>query len=124
MSSEQSSKNEILQFIDPHLVIRVLDSDISLSKDTALTQELLNMKKKVLFKTLLFNEQIKFTSQNKSLVDTKETEAIESKKQHVTKLEEETKDNIKGFLNLMENFRKSNNFDTSSSMHKKIVNIN
>jgi hypothetical protein len=24
-------------------------------------------------------------------------------------------------LNLMENFRKSNNFDTSSSMHKKIV---
>ena len=40
---------------------------------------------------------------------------------HWDQIEDETKNSIKGFLNLMENFRKSNNFDTSSSMHKKIV---
>jgi hypothetical protein len=118
MSSDQSLKTEILQYIDPHLVIKVLDFELSKSSDKE-KQTLLQYKKQVLFKTCLFEEQSKFNLENKSLGD--ESSAIELRKQQVAKIEEETKDNIKGFLNLMENFRKSNNFDTSSSMHKKIV---
>lgn len=118
MSSNQSLKDEILQYIDPHLVLKVIDFELGQCGGSE-KQELLQLKKQTLLKTSLFEEQAKFTSENKSLGD--ETGAIEVKKQQVVKLEDETKDNIKGFLNLMENFRKSNNFDTSSSMHKKIV---
>ena len=118
MSSDQSLKTEILQYIDPHLVIKVIDFELSKCNDKE-KPAFLQYKKQVLFKTCLFEDQVRFNSENKSLGD--ESSAIDLRKQQVAKIEEETKNSIKGFLNLMENFRKSNNFDTSSSMHKKIV---
>jgi len=121
MSSEQAARTEIFQFLDPHHIIEILDFELSITKDSTKKVELTKLKKDALFKTFLFEEQSKFLSENKSLFKDNESECIENKKQQIKKVEEETKNTISGFLNLMENFRKNNNFDISFSIHKKIV---
>ena len=120
LSSPKSSipEYELVKYLDSHLALKVLDFHIERSADK---EAVLRYKKNVLQSTLLFSDLEKFLNENKNLQDGTEAEFIEKKKEQLVKKEDETKFLIRGFLNLMENFRKSNNFDTSSSMHKKIV---
>lgn len=102
---------EILKFIDTHLVIRVLDSYLLNSQ----SEVLLDYKKKLLFKTSLFDLQEKITTEMTELED------LNKKKEEIFKHEEEIRSSINGFLNLIGNLRKNGNIDTSASIHKKIV---
>jgi hypothetical protein len=119
--SNSNNENEILKFLDSHLVLRVLD--FNLAKHGADNEILLKKTKQTLFKTLLFDQQIQFLNEHPSLVDSGEdyVAKISAVKETQSKNEEQAKQSIVGFLNLIENWRKNNNFDMSSSISKKIV---
>jgi hypothetical protein len=109
---------EYLEFIDPHLCLNILDF-ISKKSDISIV----NKKKEKLFKTLLFDQQNSFIQTNPELVSAEEKEIIRTNAEGVLKMEEELKSGIVGFLNLIENCRRTNDFDTSNSLSKKIVSL-
>ncbi len=108
--------NEILKYVDTHLLLKYIDFLSAQDKSATL----LEYKKESLFRTSLFDEQENFLKEHKDL-DQGESEKISERRTKSSKYEDELKTSIKGFLNLVENFRKANKIDTSSTMHKKIV---
>lgn len=121
MSVSDNNPNlpEYIHFIDPHLKIIILD--FYLSKNTGNNENILKQKKQELFKTYLFDQQKKFLDENKSLSDENDYQLIEKNKEKLEKDETEIKEKIIGFLNLLEQCRNINDYDTSTSMNKKIV---
>lgn len=102
--------NNILKFLDNHFILeKIIESKLN-------KEDLNTLKKEYLAKTRLFNKQ-------KELANEKEIEELTKTSELISKQEEDTKSTIKGFLNLIDNFRKIGNFDTSALIHKKIVNI-
>jgi hypothetical protein len=120
-TSSFESQIEVLKFLDPHLVIRLLDFSFNNVTSEAEKENLLRYKKKVLFKTFLFDQQKKFLESNQNLAEQGESEAIEQTQENLKKKEDLSKLSIMGFLNLMENYRRNANFDIGSSISKKIV---
>lgn len=111
---------DVLKFLDSHLALKVLDFHSGLKgQNLADKKSVMEYKEKLLSKTFLHEEQDKFIKEGGSLSITPEN--LTKQKENILKHEEEIKFSIKGFLNLIDNFRKSGNFDTSASIHKKIV---
>jgi hypothetical protein len=125
MSVSIDARTEILKFIDPHLALRMMDFSLDkLALDSGEGRDsLLTMKKKLLFKTSLASERKKFAEDNKSLFQPEEYDLIFQSGESENKKEDQCKNSIIGFLNLMDNCRKNNNFDMGSSISKKIVKL-
>jgi hypothetical protein len=62
-----------------------------------------------------------FDQQEKTTTEFEELEKLNKTKDQLARHEDDLKFAIRGFLNLIDNFRKNGNFDTSASIHKKIV---
>merc|ERR1711976_23378 len=95
--SDRMTEQEILKFMDAHLILQVLHF-----------HTLDEQKRETLKKTSLFDQM----EQSSDVVKNKEI---------LQKQEEDLKSSINGFLNLIENFRRTGNFDASASIHKKII---
>ena len=120
-ASSFESQIEVLKFLDPHLVVRLLDFSLKNVTNESDKENILKYKKKVLFKTFLFDDQKKFLDSNQNLVEEGDSLSIEQTQENLKKKEDLSKLSIIGFLNLMENYRKNANFDMGSSISKKIV---
>lgn len=120
-SSSFENDIEVLKFLDPHMVINVLDFSLKKVTSDSEKEKYLRYKKKVLFKTFLFDEQKQFLHSNSNLAEQGDSESIQQSQENLKKKEDLTKLAIIGFLNLMENYRKNTNFDITSSISKKIV---
>ena len=117
MSVSANELPEYIKFLDPHLALQVIDFYISKERNP----DLVAYKKQILFKTMLFEQQLAFIEENKNLFDENIKQNISSKKEQQAKDESQTKQRIIGFLNLIENCRKAYDYDTSASMSRKIV---
>jgi hypothetical protein len=122
-SHQFENQIEVLKFQDSHLVLRILDFLVQKEGDKSQAGNLLQYKKKVLFKTFLFDNQKQFLQSHSDLSSEAESEAIEKAQESLKKKEDLSKLSIIGFLNLMDNYRKNSNFDMNSSISKKIVMI-
>jgi len=120
-ASSFENQIEVLKFLDPHLVIRLLEFSLKNVTIESDKEKFLKYKKKVLFKTFLFDDQKKFLDSNQNLVEEADSLSIEQTQENLKKKEDLSKLSIIGFLNLMENYRRNPNFDMGSSISKKIV---
>lgn len=103
------SENEYYDFFDSHLKLLLLDFYIN----NGINKEYYNkLKTEVVSNTYLFEKQMNNTTELKT---------IEEMKAKVENTENDLKQKIIGYLNLIENAKSSNNYDTSSSINKKIV---
>jgi len=122
-SSPFENQIEVLKFLDPHMVIRLLDFSLEKVTNENDKENYLRYKKKVLFKTFLFDQQKQFLESNPNLSNQGEIEAMELTQENLKKKEDLSKLAIIGFLNLMDNYRRNALFDMTSSISKKIVKI-
>jgi hypothetical protein len=104
-----------INFIDTHLKLKVLNFYLTKNQSD---ENLTKLYKAELFKTGLESLQNDFIQKYKiNDIDNKE------RNEKIKKDENELKQNIFGYLNLIENCKQINNYDTSQSMNKKIVNF-
>jgi hypothetical protein len=78
---------------------------------------LVEIYKTELFKTGLEKQQIEFIQKH----NLGSENAVNETKEKLSKAEGDIKQNIVGYLNLIQNCKTMNNYDTSTSMNKKIV---
>lgn len=120
MSAELNiPENKILHFLDSHLALIVIDFHLKQVNNSEERKNLLEAKKNLLQRTNLSEEKIKFVKENGEFDFGNSIQEIKDK---FGIAEENLKKEITGFLNLTETFRKTKNFDTTSSINKKIVN--
>jgi hypothetical protein len=89
--------------------------------NSALLEELYKIKTSKLFSTFLFNEQESYLKSNK--LEDKSVQKINERKEYISNLEVELKIKIIDFLQLAESCRSLNDYNTSTSYRKKIVNF-
>ena len=119
MSTSNTGLPDYIKFLDPHLALIVIEFYLNKTKG----EELLKYKKQMLLKTMLFEQQQKLYEEHPDLFDQNEKNQIEIKREQQEKGEAECKSKLIGFLNLIDNCRRNNDYDTSASMSKKIVSI-
>jgi hypothetical protein len=104
---------EYFDFFDSHLKLIVLDF---YSQNNIYKEHIQKLRTEILANTYLFNRQEEISKN-----DLKEMNRIKENKEKVQLSEDEIKQKIIGYLNLIENAKNNNNYDTSSSINKKIV---
>lgn len=121
MSVSQSITPEYFQFIDTHLSLKVLDFHLEKVNSEAERSQLLSLKKTQLIKTKLYDQIYKFFEENPSLKNEDEFQSIQNSHNNLESYEEDLKDKIIGFLNIVNNIKNDPNFDFSTPINKKIV---
>jgi hypothetical protein len=116
MNVSENFLPEYLDFFDSHLKLKLLDFYLDLGNNIELLKK---YKSEELIRTSLFDKQEEYFKSDINI-----TAKINENKENLVKLENEKKQKIIGYLNLIENLRNNNNYDTSSSISKKIVIIN
>lgn len=122
MSVSENMLPEYFKFLDTHMSLKVLDFHILKASDEAKKGELLKFKKAQILKTKLFKEIYKFLEENPSLKNEEELNAIKKSENKLNSDEEDLKDNIIGFLNIVNNIKNDSSFDFTTPINKKIVN--
>ena len=113
---------EYLQYFDYHISLKIIDFHLMLNhSNSALLEELYKIKTSKLFSTFLFNEQESYLKSNK--LEDKSVQKINERKEYISNLEVELKIKIIDFLQLAESCRSLNDYNTSTSYRKKIVNF-
>ncbi len=123
MSVSENSLPEYYNFLDTHLSLRVLNIHISKASDANTKAELLKTKKVQLLKTRLYKEISKFFEENPSLKSKQESNALQESEAKLNLHEEDLKDKIVGFLNIVNNIKNDPSFDFTTPINKKIVKV-
>ncbi len=113
MNVSENFLPEYIDFFDSHLRLLVLDFYL----EKGINREFITkLKSEILSRTYLFETQEKFFKD-----DSNELNNIRENKEKLESKENELKQKIMGYLNMIENAKNSNNYDTTSSINKKIV---
>jgi hypothetical protein len=104
---------EYFDFFDSHLKLIVLDFYL---KNNINKEPLQKLKADILSNTNLFTQQEEYFKNVG-----KEVNIIKELKEKVEQSEADIKQKIIGYLNMIENAKNNNNYDTTSSINKKIV---
>jgi hypothetical protein len=104
---------EYFDFFDSHLKLLILDF---YTQNNSNKETLTKLKSEVLSSTNLFTQQELFFKDDSNMLN-----KLKESRENTEKAENDTKQKIIGYLNLIENAKSSNNYDTSSSINKKIV---
>ena len=112
---------EYYEFLDTHMSLKVLDFHLSKSTDENKKGELLKTKKAQLLKTKLYSEIYKFFEENPSFINGEELNTLKQTETKLNSHEEDLKDKIIGFLNIVNNIKNDSTFDFNSPINKKIV---
>jgi hypothetical protein len=115
MNVSENSLPEYLDFFDSHLKLIILDFYLAHGYNNEFISKI---KSEVLSKTSLFTQQENFFKD-----DNNELNKIKEKKENSDKVENNSKQKIIGYLNMIENIKNNSNYDTSSAINKKIVYI-
>jgi hypothetical protein len=102
-----------INFLDSHLKLKVLEFYISKGNN----KQSKDIYKEVLFKTGLEKQQTELLKKH----NLDESNTVNEIKDKLKISENELKQHIVGYLNLIQNCKTQNNYDTSTSMNKKIV---
>jgi hypothetical protein len=113
MNVSENQQPEYYDFLDSHLKLHLLEFFIQNGINKEYNSKI---RTEVLSNTYLFNKQSEYFRDNNN-----ELKRIEELKIKVENNENDLKQKIVGYLNLIENAKSSNNYDTSSSINKKIV---
>ena len=122
MSVSQNLLPDYFEFIDSHLSLRILDFLLEKENDSNNSETLLNVKKSLLLKTKLYDQILKFFEENPKLSSDEEIKKIIEGKNNLISEEDNLKDIIVGFLNIVNNIKNDTNFDFHSPINRKIVN--
>ena len=113
MNVSENFLPEYIDFLDSHLRLLVLDFYL----EKGINREFITkLKSEILSRTNLFETQEKIFKD-----DNNELNKIKQYKEKLEIRENELKQKIMGYLNMIENAKNNNNYDTSSSINKKIV---
>ena len=104
---------EYFDFFDSHLKLIVLDFYL---QNNINKEPLQKLKAEILSNTNLFTQQEEYFKNVG-----KEMNIIKELKEKVEQNEADIKQKIIGYLNMIENAKNNNNYDTTSSINKKIV---
>jgi hypothetical protein len=114
---------EYLRFIDVHLSLKIIDFLLNISNSNQEDKnELLNLKANQLLQTKLFKEAENFFEENPLLKKEENYTKLISLKNSIKEAEDNLKDEIFGFLNIIKNMEENDDFDFTSLINKKIVN--
>lgn len=114
---------EYLKFIDVHLSLKVIDFLLSKNPSDSEKKELLSLKANQLLQTKLFEEIQKFFEENPSLKNEEKLSKINNQKNSLKENENNLKDLIFGFTNMINNMKENPDFDFTTPINKKIVNF-
>jgi len=121
MNVSENLLPEYYQFLDTHLSLRVLDFHISNTADQNKKAEFLKIKKSQILKTKLYKEIYKFFEENSCFENEVDINLLKESDTKLNSYEEELKDKIIGFLNIVNNIKNDPTFDFNTPIHKKIV---
>ncbi len=121
MSVSERTLPEYYNFLDTHLSLKVLDFQIQKATDDKVKSDLLATKKAQLLKTKLFSDIYKFFEEHPSLKSEQELTALRESETKLNSHEEDLKDKIIGFLNIVNNIKNDPTFDFTTPINKKIV---
>jgi hypothetical protein len=112
---------EYLRFIDVHLSLKIIDFLLKNSNQEDKNQ-LLTLKANQLLQTKLFKEIENFLEENPLFKKEDNFTKVISTKNSIKETEENLKNEIFGFLNIIKNMEENEDFDFTSLINKKIVN--
>jgi hypothetical protein len=121
MNVSENILPEYYKFLDTHMSLKVLDFHLSKSTDENKKGELLKTKKLQLLKTKLYSEIYKFFEENPSFKNEQELITLKQTETKLNSHEEDLKDKIIGFLNIVNNIKNDPTFDFTTPINKKIV---
>ncbi len=113
MNVSENQQPEYYDFFDSHLKLILLEFFIQKGINKEYNSKI---RTEVLANTYLFEKQSEYFKDSNN-----DLKRIEELKIKVENNENDFKQKIIGYLNLIENAKSSNNYDTSSSINKKIV---